>query len=216
MDNDIKKRFPADTSLDKTTFLNNKHINGELYAYLQSLSTVKYNQNKDEYYTIVEYHNLPTQKAICQTLGISSPKTYKTHLQHLIDNGFVKEIDDGYELLNVEDMFFYIPLDTLRYLRDNCKEHVIKIYIYLGQKYKYAESVLHRKYEFSIDELAKHIGLKTNNNSRVYEVINHALELLYNSGLIDYCKFYDGQIQKKKLLSFSYEYKKKDGENYDR
>ena len=58
--------------------------------------------------------------------------------------------------------------------------------------YKYAESVLHRKYEFSIDELAKHIGLKTNNNSRVYEVINHALELLYNSGLIDYCKFYDG------------------------
>ena len=51
MDNDIKKRFPADTSLDKMTFLNNKHINGELYAYLQSLSTVRYNQNKDEYYT---------------------------------------------------------------------------------------------------------------------------------------------------------------------
>lgn len=34
-----KKRFPADTKLDILTFLNDKKVNGELYAYLQSLST---------------------------------------------------------------------------------------------------------------------------------------------------------------------------------
>jgi hypothetical protein len=28
------KRFPADTALDIETFLNDKNINGELYAYL--------------------------------------------------------------------------------------------------------------------------------------------------------------------------------------
>lgn len=29
-----KKRFPADTKLDVLTFLNDKKVNGELYAYL--------------------------------------------------------------------------------------------------------------------------------------------------------------------------------------
>ena len=29
-----KKRFPANTTLDSLTFLNDKKINGELYAYL--------------------------------------------------------------------------------------------------------------------------------------------------------------------------------------
>jgi len=29
-----EKRFPADTTLEKLTFLNNKKIDGELYAYL--------------------------------------------------------------------------------------------------------------------------------------------------------------------------------------
>jgi hypothetical protein len=28
-----KKRFPANTTLDTTTFLNDKKVNGELYAY---------------------------------------------------------------------------------------------------------------------------------------------------------------------------------------
>jgi hypothetical protein len=31
---DIKKRFPADTTLEVNTFLNDKKINGELYALL--------------------------------------------------------------------------------------------------------------------------------------------------------------------------------------
>jgi len=34
-DKTISKRFPADTGLDYLTFLNDKNIDGELYAYLQ-------------------------------------------------------------------------------------------------------------------------------------------------------------------------------------
>ena len=37
----IVKRFPADTKLNYATFLNNKKIDGELYAFLQSLSMPK-------------------------------------------------------------------------------------------------------------------------------------------------------------------------------
>ena len=33
-----QKRIPADTSLEILTFLNDKNIDGELYAYMQSLS----------------------------------------------------------------------------------------------------------------------------------------------------------------------------------
>jgi hypothetical protein len=47
-------------------------------------------------------------------------------------------------------------------------------------------------YEFTLEELGNHIGIKVKNNSRGYEIINNALELLSNSGLIDYVSFFDG------------------------
>jgi len=34
----VEKHFPADTSMEMLTFLNNKDIDGRLYAYLQSKS----------------------------------------------------------------------------------------------------------------------------------------------------------------------------------
>ena len=49
--------------------------------------------------------------------------------QHYIVAG---EDDVAYYLPEMEDIYFLIPLDTLKYLNNNCKEHVIKIYIYLG------------------------------------------------------------------------------------
>lgn len=38
MPNIVQKRFPADTDLNKRTFLNDPKIDAELYAYLQSIS----------------------------------------------------------------------------------------------------------------------------------------------------------------------------------
>lgn len=32
----LEKRFPSETTLDKLTFLNDKKVDGELYAYLLS------------------------------------------------------------------------------------------------------------------------------------------------------------------------------------
>lgn len=200
----FQKRFPANTSLEDLTFLNDKNINGELYAFLQSISYGVKDENK-KYQTLVYKKDLPTQSKICEVLGIKSPKTYRNHLKYLIERGYVVEQKDGYLLPEMENIFFMIPLKTLKYLNDNCREHVFKIYIYLGQRYKYAlESG--RQYEFNLEELGAHIGIKVKNNSRGYEIVNNALELLYNSGLINYCSFFDGKAQKKKLLSFSFEY----------
>lgn len=199
-----QKRFPANTKLDLLTFLNDKKVNSELYAFLQGISYAK------EGKTVVYKKSMPTQAEICKKLNIASPKTYRSHFKYLVDRGFVvlAEDKDYYlELPNVEDVYFLIPLDTLQYLNDNCKEHVIKIYVYLGQRFKYGLSK-GSSYEFSSEELGEHIGIRVRNYARGYEIINNALALLSNSGLIEYVSFYDGATQKKKLLNFSLEVKK--------
>jgi hypothetical protein len=166
-------------------------------------------EKDDAVITIVAKKNVPSQAKMCETLGIKSPKTLRSHMNYLIEREYVQQLDNGdYLLPEMENIYFLIPLHTLQYLNDNCREHIIKIYVYLGQRYKYALSQ-GKHYEFSLEELGDHIGIKVKNNSRGYEIINNALNLLYNSGLIDYCSFFDGKSQRKKLTSFSFEVNKK-------
>ena len=145
---------------------------------------------------------------MCETLGIKSPKTLRGQFNYLIEQGYLIDEGDRYILPELENIYFLIPLNTLKYLNDNCKEHVIKIYVYLGQRYKWGEE-RGKEYEFTLEEIGNHIGLKIKNSSRGYEVVNNALDLLSNSGLIDYVTFFDGQSQKKKLVGFTYEHKTK-------
>lgn len=197
----IEKRFPADTTLEDNTFLNDKKINGELYALLQKLSLP--NREGD---TIVGKKYMPKQSEMCNILHIKSPKTLRTHMQYLIESGYVIKLENGdFFLPNKEDMYLKIPLPTIQYLTDNCREHVVKIYIYLGQRYKYAQT-LGRNYEFTLKEIAKHIGLNANHRKDVYSVVNNALDLLYNSGLIDFVSFVDVDTPKKRLTMFNLDY----------
>lgn len=193
--------------MDELTFLNDKNIDGELYALFQGYSQPIEIDGK--YQTIVYKKDIPTQNTIMNILGLKTPKTVRTRLNYLIERGYIERLDNGnYLLPEMENIYFLIPLDTLKYLNDNCKDHVIKTYVYLGQRYKQA---IYRgvPYEFTLEELGTHIGLKAKNYSKSYETINNALNLLYNEGLIDYCSYFDGQSQKKKLTAFSLEYKKK-------
>lgn len=199
------KRFPANTSMEVITFLNDKTINGELYAILQSYSKPVV-LDDGSYRTEVKKRDLPKQSDMCKTLGIASPKTLRVYIKSLRDKGFLIDDEDGYILPEKENMFLPIPLRTIQYLRNNCRDHVFKIYIYLGQRYRFALSQ-GRNYEFTLEELGEHVGLRVKNNVQGYRVVNDALTLLYNSGLIDYCSFFNGQIQKKKLTMFSLEYK---------
>lgn len=127
MDKDIQKRFPADTDLSYLTFLNDKKLDSELYAYLQSISYAD-----DSKRTVVYKSSLPVQAEICKKIRVKSAKTYREHLKYLMERGFVEEEDDCYVLPNQERMFLMIPLETLGFLLDTLQEHVIKVYIYLG------------------------------------------------------------------------------------
>ena len=208
-----QKRFPADTTLDFSTFLNDKKINGELYAILQGLSDYLVIDKKlNLYSTYVLKSKMPTQTDLCKKLGIKSPKTLRQHLQYLIEQHYIvpggtdeDDKDVAYYLPEMENIYFLIPADTLKYLNNNCREHVIKIYVYLGQRYKMALA-MGKQYEFTLKELGTHLGIGIKNHTKQYEVVNNALELLFNSGLIEYVSYFDGQMQKKKLTNFSFEY----------
>lgn len=71
--------------------------------------------------------------------------------------------------------------------------------MYLGQRWKYKQN----DYIFTIEEIAMHVGINLNNNSRNYEMINNALVCLKNNGLIDYVEFYENEKPRKRLTNFS-------------
>lgn len=209
-----QKRFPANTIMEYQTFLNDKRVNGELYALLQRYSRYEVlDKEKNKFRTYVLKKEMPTQKAMAEMLGMSSTKTFKAHFDYLVDQGYIIPKNEGkniiYELPEKEDIYLLIPLETLQYLNDNCREHVIKIYVYLGQRYKMALKE-NRDYIFTLEEIGEHIGLGVKNHSLGYRAINHALELLENSGLITYVSYFDGISKKKKLVGFNFEYRRKD------
>ena len=57
-------------------------------------------------------------------------------MKYLENNHYLQKEKDRYIILNPEDYFFQIPLDTLQYLLDTVKEMTIKVYIYLGTRYQ--------------------------------------------------------------------------------
>ena len=150
---------------------------------------------------------MPSQSDICEAVGIKSPKTLKGHIQSLIDYGFLEDRDKYYVLGDRENMFLLLPLSTVQFLIDTLTENVIKVYIYLGQRYKYAlsQGIL---YSFTLKELGAHTGINIEGNSRGYTVLNNALTCLQNNGLINYVDYFDDRSPRKRLTGFSYYYKK--------
>ena len=200
----VRKRFPASVTLSEETFLNDKLVDGELYAYFQTLSVKKVLEN-GECETRVYFDKIPSQVKICEAISIGSPKTYRKRLNYLIEQGYLTKKEDYYVLNNKEEFYLLIPLDTLNFLLDVFKEYIIKIYVYLGQQFFWKKSQGYSCYEFTSQEVAEHIGLKTKGNSRTYEVIRNALDALDGLGLIRYVSYFDGGCAKKKLLNFNLE-----------
>lgn len=174
------------------TFLKDSKIDAELYAYLQSIS------RPDDGVTIVVKKDMPKQADIISKIGIKSPKTYRTHLQYLIDKGYVEDKGEVYVLPNIEDIYLLLPLVTIQFLLDTIKESVIKVYIYLGQRWKYKKG-----YVFTQEEIAEHLGIKLAGNPRGRQMISNALDVLQNNGLISFEHFFDGKSPRHRLTDWS-------------
>ena len=99
-----------------------------------------------------------------------SIKTYRAHLNYLIERGYVIEETDQFILPPKEDIYLSLPLDTINFIQDTLKEPVIKTYIYLGQRYKYKKN-----YIFTEKEVAEHLGMNVVGNGSVYNRIRNYL-----------------------------------------
>ena len=203
---ETRRRFPADTSLEVQTLLNNKKLNGELYGMFQALAQSPFDRTGKKGETYVNKKDLPSQAEICKKLEIRSPKTLRNHLSQLINAGYLIEDENNkrYILPELEDMYLMIPLATTQYLWDNCREHVFKLYVYLGQRYKYSQVLNRGYYDFTLNELGEHLGIGVKNHSEVYRVINNALALLQDVGLIDFEEVYINKVPYKRLKDFSF------------
>lgn len=89
---------------------------------------------------------------------------------------------------------------------DNCREHVIKTYIYLGQRWKWSK-VRGEAYNFTYKEIAEHIGILGKHEDVANRQIKNALILLKDTGLIDYNEVYINKIPYKKLTNFTFNFK---------
>ena len=150
--------------------------------------------------------DMPSQSKLVGDNGVlpyKSPKTYRAHMAYLIEKGYVVEKPDRYELPNMENIFLMLPQDTSKFLSDVVKEYVVKIYVYLGQRYKYKPGYL-----FTYDELGQHIGVSINGSKRTREKIHNALDLLQDVGLLEIEQVYEGQYPKLRLKNWSKNYKK--------
>ena len=144
---------------------------------------------------------MPSQTKLVGKDGIlpySSPKTYRAHMKYLIDTGYVIEEKDRYILPNIDDIYLLLPLDTLQFILDVVTESVIKIYIYLGQRYKFKKD-----YVFTQEEIAQHLGVKLDGKPETRRKIKNGLIALQNHGLIEYETFYDGKSHRYRLLNWS-------------
>lgn len=106
-----------------------------------------------------------------------------------------------YYLPDLEQIYLLIPLDTLHFIQDTVKEAVYKVYIYLGQRWKYKPGYL-----FTQEEIAQHLGLSLAGNETVRRQIRNSLIALQNNGLIDFEQLYEGKIPKYKLTNWSFHY----------
>lgn len=197
----IQKRFPADVTLDENvqTFLRDKKIDAQLYALLQQYS-MPVEVDNGVYITIVEKKALPIQVEILKVLEMKSKTTLRAHLNYLIESGYV--IDDTnnkrYILPEKENIYFMLPLDTIQFINDTVKNEVYKIYIYLGQRWKYKQG-----YVFTQEEIAEHLGTTLAGNETVRRQIRNSLIALQNNGLIQYEQFYEGKVPKYRLVNWS-------------
>jgi hypothetical protein len=140
--------------------------------------------------TITEELNTLRSDSICI-------KTVRNTLKLYQSLGFIEEgkttladnktLVDCYYLNDDFIPFKLIPKDTLRFLLNTATDNVIKVYVYLLNKYEWKQAE-GEQYKFTLKELAEAIGYKESQNSR--NMIKDILKSLKNNGLIDFKETY--------------------------
>lgn len=183
-----KKQIPM------TKEFNQKNVNDWIYGYFQSISYVDNNNITFVYKSAINQTELASKAPLNDSGKQPSKSKISRDIQKLIKLGFIKEtkvvglqgnLVDAYELPFEENQLFkFIPLETLIYLLDVGSQYLIKIYVYLLNKFQWKVR-LGEYYNFTYKELITEcLGMKSVTNTRDYTTIRNCLDSLIKQKFI--------------------------------
>lgn len=146
----------------------------------------------------IQKADMPSFQFLAGYLNVKTRQTAAARFKKLVEGGYVKYNEELkiYELPLVEKYHYPVAPATLRFLLDTVQERVIKLYLYLGQRFKYKG----QGYTFTIQEICQHLGIDYTHSSAIAA---HGLELLEKVGLISVQHFYEGYYHRFRLLEFN-------------
>jgi hypothetical protein len=200
---EIKKRFPTLTDMEELHFLNDKKINGELYAVLLANSEVRYDSNKNPY-TYCRKDAINLSQLCKKEIFNCTRQTLSSKLKYLEERGYIKSDSKGYIILMPELAWKDLSLETIKYLLNVYQKPVIRTYLYLGVRYNWKKKENENYYDFSKTEILNHCGIPIGRNAHGYQVVSDILNTLMNAELIKY------HIVKKNIVNkniFYYNYR---------
>ena len=192
-----KRRMPTGDGI-----MNDKMFNDLIYAYLQSVSYR--NPSKEDRYVWKKDFN---KTEISKKLNIGY-KTFCRNIKYMLDNNFIIEKEDRYELPKVSQWNAYMPINTLNCLINTNNKKLIKVYSYLYQ----LKNTMKSKAYFTKGNLLIRMGYKINNKNgeiepskqpKDWDCINMILDILENDIKLITTKevyIYDGVHSSSKIL----------------
>ena len=166
------RQFPSDKKS-----IEDKNLHDILYLLLQSLSEWDGVADHNRY---ILKENLNKTK-LSKACGYKSRQTIYTHLNHLVSQNYLIELEDRYEFpLLKNGEYFLIPYETARFLVNTQQHNVIKTYVYLSMRWF---SNGRNPYEVTHKQICDAIGLYWNDQGN-RDTISSILLTLHNNFLI--------------------------------
>ena len=150
-----------------------------LYCYFQNISVWDGVEGHPRYFAKKEKNF----SKIAVILG-KSRQTITKKFNALLDLGLIKETNDCYELIILQDdLASLIPSTTLRMLVSTMNENTISIFVYLLNRYYATLANNQQEFMFTKEQLKNIIGISTGTRSNDY-IIDDILTILQKIGLI--------------------------------
>lgn len=195
MEQQNKRRFSLEDDFMKT------RSDTHLYGFMRCLSTAMPDGEKNGKPQWKEYLLKSTfnksKKVVMDVCGIGTPKTFKRHIDDLIEAGLIEEgkitvKDKDYACyffpFDYDTNFKLIDKELVKYMVDAGNGMTIRVYIYLLNC-----STAKKDWEFTLKEIVEALGYNREYQP-LQEVVGNVLDMLQKCGLINYIDTYKTHI----------------------
>lgn len=180
----------------ETDFMN-LSVDDIVFGYLQHLAT--FHPEKQTLYVPVD--KVSKEKGTIAEMIDKTARTVQNKINKLIENGLI--IKEMMNLNGNETAVYVIPQTTIGryqiikddmmwYLLTTRKQNILKIYVYLLNKYDW-KAKDKEMYSFTNEELLAAIGYKASSFGSYTSVLTTILNSLKREGIIDFVEYCDSQ-----------------------